>query len=675
MTTLLKPSSERSDSGNAFIREVVEEKRWNRDIRQRFERQWLLNYAFFLGIQHGSWSTLFGMPQFSPSQAGRVKYVANQIKHRVLRRVAQLVSPPGWQVVAKDTDIQHALGAKVGEDLLNHLYESLGLHKEITKMVFYGVTMGSGFCRIRFDSWKGPAKTFYFDPVTTRPIPPETLTQEQREELSRLGFSKRIAEGEITVEGLSPFRVYIPPVGEGEERSWVMVVSLVPKDRIYDDYGSQIGDIVSSSAGAGRKALWLQNLSKLQGAIGPFGGWVVGPDDEDLVWVRELWYRACERFPEGRYIVEANGVTIRDSSNPNLSLGFNFPIVQFNYIDVAERVWGVSMVEDLIWPQKSYNEMHEIRQENLKLMGRPQWLNPKQSGARITNKPGGIIEYDPRHGAPQPVKIPTVDQAVELQAQWSLRDMQDISSQQDVTQAKVPPNIRSGVAIQLLKEGDQEVVSPVVRSLEKTLKDLGQKLLKFVATFWDPGKMIRLWGKDQILDIEPFRELAMKDAFSVVIPTGSMMPRSKAAQAQFALEAAQAGLIDYTNPLTRKKVLEVLELGNLDSMLKDELQDVRRAEMENEIFMVKGPQDGAWPAVESFDNHMIHKMVHDRARKTDMYEYLPMEAKLAFDEHCKIHDEAIQQQLQAQMQMAEAVKGTPGEKGQPSPPKDTGQAV
>ena len=264
-----------------------------------------------------------------------------------------------------------------------------------------------------------------------------------------------------------------------------------------------------------------------------------------------------------------------------------------------------------------------------------------------------------------------IDQAVEVQANWSLHDLQDISSQQDVTQAKVPPNLRSGVAIQFLQESDQKVLTPVVMDLEAALMETGRTLLKFVATYWDEGTMVRLWGKDQVLDIQPFRELAMRDAFDVVIPTASMTPKSKAAQAQYALELAQVGLLNYQDPMTRKRILEVLELGNMDNLLKQQLQDVRRAEMENEIFMVKGPQDGAWPAVEPFDEDEIHLMVHNQGRKSDLYEFLPAEAKLAFDEHCKIHEERLQQRMEQQMQMAEAVKGMPGQKGTPSPPRDT----
>ena len=83
------------------------------------------------------------------------------------------------------------------------------------------------------------------------------------------------------------------------------------------------------------------------------------------------------------------------------------------------------------------------------MMARPKWLVPKGSNTQasaFTSEPGEKIYYTPGL-KPEQARVEPIPEYVHQTIEHTLRDMEDLSAQREVSQARVPGGVRSGVAI------------------------------------------------------------------------------------------------------------------------------------------------------------------------------------------------------------------------------------
>jgi hypothetical protein len=176
---------------------------------------------------------------------------------------------------------------------------------------------------------------------------------------------------------------------------------------------------------------------------------------------------------------------------------------------------------------------------------------------------------------------------------------------------------------------------------------------------------------DRQWDIREFEKGVIDGRVSVVTPEERRTPKSRTMEMQKIFEGAETGIIDMSNPLARIEALRSMNLGGAWERIHNlQTAHARRARQENEIFAQLGPQgaEGQYPAVEAWDDHAVHKAVHDELRVSDRWEAMPSEVRLILDAHCQKHDEHLQQQQQQQLALMEMARGAPGAKGRASQP-------
>lgn len=312
-------------------------------------------------------------------------------------------------------------------------------------------------------------------------------------------------------------------------------------------------------------------------------------------------YEQRAKYPNGRKVVICNGVLLEDAP-----LGYDDGEIPFqryaNYI-LPREFWGMSEVEQLEGPQKTFNKIVSFALDALTLMGNPIWVVNTASGVdpeNLRNRPGLVVEYDgdPAHKPHREEGVqlqPFVLQLIDRMAEW----FNDVSGSQEVTRGAQPTGVTAASAITALQEAAQTRIRQKARNLDFYLQSLGQHYLSRVFQFKTAPEVYRLTNKDgsqsyfrmhvetydkademgqptgeqgRRVHVQPVGAAGMdptmlkvyeqRGKFDVKVVTGSALPFARAEKEQKLLALFDRGLID------AEEVLKGSEFPNYEAVLQ-----------------------------------------------------------------------------------------------------------
>lgn len=655
-----------------------------------FERQWFTNYLYLLGLQ--------GMPKISVA-GGRVtvqanplpqwkrRYVANRILPMYARRVSQLNSSIiNWEVRPKSPDFEDMQAAGVARSALFSTQETIGIDSSRWEMAGWQVLGGFGICKVEYDEWADGSKRIYVDPMSAEgpdgkrtpkdqwmPIPDDVLTPPLKDLLDKHRFYVEQPSGDIRVRPISPFELYCPILAMGSDLDsapWLIHCRQYTMDQLYNRYDPAKVRMVSPDRDMGLSQWMQRRLKTVVAQYGYFSSVEDNLNDEQAT-VREMWIPPTRMRPEGRLIVASRNVILENKPHPLKDMRIRYPFAKADYTTMPDRFNSKGMLEDLVTPQAELNRTASIFHNIRDTMGQPKWWMESGNGiGPITSEPGQILRGKVGSKPPVPLQ-PQVDvQLHELLRAGLLDDMNTIAAQQDVTQAKVPPSVRSGAAIRMLMEKDDTVLAPAVRSLETALCRTATMVLRFMSKHYKDYRLISLHGRERAMDVLYFRGSDLRNNDRVFIKPGSLAPKSAAADAEVTLEMVQGGILNPALDRNDKRiVMRAMNYNYADDLFTSLMAHERRAGIENDLFF-GSTIDQPLPEVRPRDDHEAHMQVHLREFAGDRYELAAPALQEAFDAHMSVHEQFLAAMLEQQMMMASAQKGAPGEKGEPSQPKN-----
>ncbi len=202
------------------------------------------------------------------------------------------------------------------------------------------------------------------------------------------------------------------------------------------------------------------------------------------------------KYPNGRKIVYCNGVLCDDVDN-----GYDdaeFPFDRYVNYTLPREFWGMSEIEQLEGPQKTFNKIVSFALDVLTLMGNPIWLIPTSCGIdeeNMVNRPGLQVPYD---GDQPPTRLegvglqPYVMQLIDKMAQW----FDTIGGSQDITRGVQPSGVTAASAISTLQESAQTRIRQKARNLDYFLQGVGAKYVSRVFQFKTAPEVYRLTNND-----------------------------------------------------------------------------------------------------------------------------------------------------------------------------------
>lgn len=224
-------------------------------------------------------------------------------------------------------------------------------------------------------------------------------------------------------------------------------------------------------------------------------------------------YEQKAKWPNGRKIVICNKVLLEDGPNPNEDGEIPFQRL-LNYV-LPREFWGISEVEQLEGPQKTFNKLLNFALDVLTLMGNPIWVvdtNANIDTANLVNKPGLVVEKAPGSEVRREEGVqlqPYVLQLTEKMVEW----FDSVSGSQDVSRGVQPTGITAASAITSLQEAAQTRLRQKSRNGDYYLQDLGRQWLSRTFQYRTAPEMYRLTGKDGVekyfrMHVEEFQKMA-----------------------------------------------------------------------------------------------------------------------------------------------------------------------
>lgn len=329
----------------------------------------------------------------------------------------------------------------------------------------------------------------------------------------------------------------------------------------------------------------------------------------------DVRYVLRKKYPRGRKVVIASGILLEDEELPyeHGEIPFSRYI---NYI-LPREFYGISEVEQLESPQRTFNKLLNFSLDVLTLMGNPIWVVDSSSGVNtdmLVSRPGLVVEKEPgsevRREEGEQLQ-PYVLQLTDRLVTW----FNDVAGSQDVTRGATPGSVTAASAIEQLQEAARTRIRQKQRHLDAYIRDFGRQYVSLVLEKYSAPRVFRVTNNEGSTKYFKFSSqpierqtpsgisernyevsvrhysfdpesdayvpaneavpFLVKGRFDVKANTGSSLPFSVADKEQKALNLFDRGIID------EEEVLKQIDYPNRDAILA-RLQQRREAQAQAE---------------------------------------------------------------------------------------------
>jgi hypothetical protein len=642
--------------------------------RETMERQWKLNLAFYKGKQYVFYNRKSRRIESLPTDEGdkpryRVRLVANQIAPHTHGLLARLVkSKPQFYATPGQSSYEAMKATEVAEALLEYWWDQFSLSSKREEAMLWSIICGNGFWKISWDDKTGNSIKTMVEPESGQPIVNPLVEHFFKQRLEEFGldaseFEQEVFEGDIKVEVMSPFDVYLDDSAQVfEDCKWAICVhAMSPKD-IQSRYGVKLKP----------NAVNRYPDETLPGLFGS----VDAKTEENVRVVYIGYFLPSPKYPNGRYVVFTKNpsIVLYESEWPYPFM--KLPLVKFPGLRIPGQLYDTSVVEQAIPLQKELNRTLSQLIEYKNLTLKPQMLAPVGSlRQRITDEPGAIFEYNPVAGrVPESIPLPGLPGYVFDHLQDLGQRLKDVFGLTEILEGSVPPNVEAGVAIDLLQEAAVDRLAPQILMMEKSLELAGNLMLELAQKYYQEPRMLMLTGMGSKPKIERFESADILAGVGVKVETGSGLPRTRAGRQARVLQMLQMGII---SPTKAYKYLDMADFKTLQAQFQaDEEQAMREhdklmdgavinqaanAQAQQQLMMAMMNPDvdpmtnqplpmsqellqqsmdaGLQPL--PFENHAAHLETHALYMKSPEFEMLPLDVQERFQKHFMLTQQAL----------------------------------
>jgi hypothetical protein len=510
-----------------------------KSARQKIERQWALNMAMYTGKQNMSYfparngapgNGLLSNPPTTPYVSRRV---FNRIRPIVRTEYARITSnKPNASVIPSSSEDADLFAAQAAEQVWQSYYSTKKLGAIFGQSAFWLTICGVSFTKVWWD-----AEGY------------DCLTEQV---------------GSIESGCVTPYHLFVPDLYavDIEDQPFVINVYTKTQQWVKDTFGLEVSASVATAK------------SPFESAMIVLGKNEAVPDS---VLLYEAWLKpgAHKLFPEGGMLtlVDTHIVQISDTPPYNHK---QYPFIKWEHIPTG-LFYTESVVTDLIDCQREYNRTRNQLIEAKNRMAKPQLVAPKGSidASKITTQPGQVIFYKPGMNPPQPLPLQPIPGYVLQELDRTIVDMEDISSQHQVSRGESPPGVTAATAINFMQERDDSLLTSTFQSVEVGWEKWAKQVISHAVQYWDVPRTVSVTGVDGSFDAVALKGTELAAGKDIRMEAGSALPVSKSAKQAFLMDCMRMGFID------PEKGLSLMDMGGMDQ-LYDELQiDERQAQREN----------------------------------------------------------------------------------------------
>lgn len=635
---------QKSDKGKKLVDYIKSEYQKSKDAKQWRVRQWYMNMSFERGKQYVAWdSTKSGLAQLPRGDKNIPRITINKIRPIVRTEISKLTSQkPSAIALPASNDVEDVFAATAATQIWESMYDRLNVGYEMRQVARDISVLGVGYLKVYWDS---------------------TKYDEWSEE-----------EGDICIDHVSPFNVFVPDLSIVDHRKqpYVLHVYTKPLEWIKMAYGDLIPKDKKPTVVAATEIADISSALDIR----------ENNSKPDASLVIEAWVKpgATNLLPKGGYITIVDDIIV-EASTEGFPDGYkDYPIVKFDHIP-SGQYYPACVIDDIIPLQREINRTRSQRIQAKNIMAKPQvyYREGSLTVSKISTAPGLYIGVRPGFEYPAAAPMPQLPPYVAEELQALETDMQSISGQHEVSRGTTPPGVEAATAIAYLQERDDSYLAPTFASIEEGLSQVARCALTLAAEYWTGERTVKVTGDNNGFSAEMFRGADIARGTDIRIEAGSALPTSKAAKQALVMDMMRLGMVP------PEEGLELLDIATLSRYTDNRgtRPDELRAQRENVMFKNMAEMDVIrhyqnWqrgideqnpamynadtgaplkpPAtipVNKWDNHAVHIQEHDTFRKSPAYDLLSNSQKAELNKHIEMHEMALAALQAAQVQQAQ----------------------
>ena len=708
--------------------------KWNnklkacQEARINFEKQWHENLSFYAGRQ---WIVFtrsptggFQLSEQAAQDKWRVRHTANRILRIIRTEITKLSKEePQWYCVPASTEEKDRLAAMAGEAITEYLMRTKYFNEKRREATFWACICGTAFLKNYYDETQleldGLPGKIYFEAVPAfqlfapnlqvvdvqdqpyvihaRTMDPEAVFRSYGVEIQPETTASTIIESRyLTALGIKQNQNKETKLCYVKE-NWVKPCRDFPQGAMFVTGENKVLYVYEPQkdpethpdpmmGGMGQ----MPGMPPMPGIPGQLqlpgmGGGNVPMPSQPVMSVND------NEESDGESNVFGPMSDLPGMQNYQHEYPFThgrFPFAKIDHVPTG-MFYAESVIKTLIPLQKEYNRTRSVMLENRNLAGKPQWgyitgsIDPK----KFNSRPGLLLAIQLGFDFPKALDQPQLPPSILQELETVVKDMDDASSQYEISKGRTPPGVEAASAIAYLQEENDTIMQHTVSSLEAAVQETGIQVLANVHDFWASDRIVRMTSKNQFMETKQFKASDLNPIMDFRVEPGSMAPRSQAAKQAFIIELMKMGVIDPS------KALRYLQM-NETNKLYDEMQlDSRHAQREN-VFMSQGqplykPDPTAQPEVDPmtgmpsmepaykqevmrdpmtgeeqidettgqpmtynvtvnpFDNHEAHIEEHQSYQKSQEYEMLDPQIQMIIQDHVDEHKQEIMKERNA----------------------------
>lgn len=345
---------------------------------------------------------------------------------------------------------------------------------------------------------------------------------------------------DVRVEAVAPYDLFVEPnVDEIDDSEFMFRRTYIAPHalrRAYPDVDMEKVNIIE--------------LKNVQSQISQYNVSITNPPrHNERVEVLEYWDR------DGNHRIYSGTAILFDGQKDKKEYdpANGYPVRAIRFHKLPGRFWGMGALEPLISPQREYNAQRSAIISNIRLMGNLQWLVPVNAGVdKITNRPGGVIRYNPAAPAPKQAGLSPLPNYVMDNVNRTHSEMLDMAGIHGASLGKRVAGIESGAAVNALVDQDVAQLQNVLDAIERSAIDIAKQILTIAKHHFTEQRMVRIFKQDGGMFYRMIKNTDLSKEPDIFIEAGSLFSSKIKDRERRAVEMLQLGLLD---PMEARKAI------------------------------------------------------------------------------------------------------------------------
>lgn len=503
-----------------------------------------------------------------------VNHYRNLIKHTLVLTTNQ---KPAFNTKAVNTDFDSIQQTRIGKSVVDYYYEQKKVGRYLKKAAEQSQVFSKSFIFV------------HWEPSLGRPHTTQDVTDDDGQPVLDEGGKSRqkiVYEGDIRVEVRSPWDVYVDSTAEEwDQIQWCNIRCYRNKFDLVEQYPKFADKIAKLPTRTEQDAYSFMSLKD-------------GRHTADIP-VYYFFHKRTRAMPNGRLVIYCDqDVVLYDGPTPYED---KLPIFRIVPGEIFGTTEGYSDFFDLMGIQEALDVLVSIMFTNQQANGIQKMWAPSNCNLTVGQISKGLALLKSEPGTkPEPLQLLANAKEIFESIPMLSKTMETLSGINSVARGDPEHSLKSGVAVAYVSAMAAQYASAFQQSWVELLEDTTSFIIWLLKRFANTERMISIAGKRNRNAMTSFSRKDLSNVERVSVELGNPITGTVAGRLEIAKDLLDAGKID-----TPQQYLEVIESGNLETMLEGAEAQLALIRKENEMLQ-EGKRAFAFPG----DKHLLHMQEH-----------------------------------------------------------------